>query len=88
LHVSGPACAGPRAVATAVHHSVHRVTKITPRSGPGSATTDPLGARRDDAKRQGHRRGTHSAWPIKNPTLRDQDIKTKTAAVIDALLHR
>jgi hypothetical protein len=39
-------------------------------------------------KRQGHRRGTHSAWPIKNPTLRDQDIKTKTAAVIDALLHR
>jgi hypothetical protein len=33
--------------------------------------------------RQQHGRGSQSVWPIKNPTLRAEDIKTKTAAVID-----
>jgi hypothetical protein len=87
LHVNGPARAGPRAVATTVHPSVHRVTKITP---AGWAQQPQTRSAREATmqKRQPHRRGTHSVWPIKNPTLRDQDIKTKTAAVIDALLHR
>jgi hypothetical protein len=46
---------------------------------PRSQAAGPLGTRGDDAKKKRpHRCGSRHVWPIKNPTVRAQEMRTNT----------